>query len=43
MVKGLKFRVVALMACNDEIVPFQERNESVGDQRDLREIFGTEL
>ena len=29
--KGLEFRAVAVMACDDEIIPLQERIETVGD------------
>jgi superfamily I DNA/RNA helicase len=42
LAKGLEFRAVAVMACDDEIVPFQERIESIGDQGDLKEVYDTE-
>jgi hypothetical protein len=32
----------AVMACDDEIVPLQERIEMVGDDADLREVYDTE-
>jgi superfamily I DNA/RNA helicase len=30
------------MACDDEIVPSQERIETVGDDADLQEVYDTE-
>jgi len=30
------------MACDDEVIPLQERIESVGDDADLREVYDTE-
>lgn len=30
------------MACDDEIIPSQERIETVGDEADLREVYDTE-
>ena len=43
LAKGLKFRAVAVMACDDEIVPLQERIETVGDDADLREVYDTNV
>ena len=40
--KGLEFRAVVVMACDDEIIPSQERLESAGDDSDLQEIYDTE-
>jgi superfamily I DNA/RNA helicase len=42
LAKGLEFRAVAVMACDDDVVPLQERIESVGDHGDLREVYETE-
>lgn len=42
LAKGLEFRAVAVMACDDEIIPSQERMEAVGDDADLEEIYNTE-
>lgn len=42
LAKGLEFRAVALMACDDEIIPLQERIETVGDDADLQEVYDTE-
>jgi superfamily I DNA/RNA helicase len=35
LAKGLEFRAVAVMACDDEIIPSQERIENVADDADL--------
>lgn len=42
LAKGLEFRVVVVMACDDEIIPLQERIETVGDDADLQEVYDTE-
>ena len=42
LAKGLEFRAVAVMACDDEILPLQERIETVGDDADLQEVYDTE-
>lgn len=42
LAKGLEFRAVAVMACDDEIVPLQDRIENVGDDADLQEVYDTE-
>jgi mRNA-degrading endonuclease RelE of RelBE toxin-antitoxin system len=42
LAKGLEFRAVALMACDDEVIPLQERIETVGDNADLQEVYDTE-
>jgi superfamily I DNA/RNA helicase len=42
LAKGLEFRAVAVMACDDEVIPLQERIEAVGDSADLQEIYDTE-
>lgn len=42
LAKGLEFRVVAVMACDDEVLPLQSRIESVGDDGDLQEVYDTE-
>lgn len=42
LAKGLEFRAVTVMACDDEIMPLQERIESVGDDADLQEVYDTE-
>ena len=40
--KGLEFRAVAVMACDDEVIPSQERIETVADDADLEEVYNTE-
>ncbi len=42
LAKGLEFRAVAVMACDDEVIPLQERIETVGDDADLQEVYETE-
>ena len=42
LAKGLEFRAVVVMAGDDEIVPLQERIETVGDDADLKEVYETE-
>ncbi len=42
LAKGLEFRAVIVMACDDEVIPLQERIETVGDDADLREVYDTE-
>ena len=42
LAKGLEFRAVVVMACDDEIIPFQERIETVADDTDLEEVYNTE-
>ena len=40
--KGLEFRAVVVMACDDEIIPLQDRIETIGDDADLQEVYDTE-
>ena len=40
--KGLEFRAVVVMACDDEIIPLQERIELIADDADLEEVYNTE-
>jgi mRNA-degrading endonuclease RelE of RelBE toxin-antitoxin system len=42
LAKGLEFRSVIVMACDDEIIPSQVRIEQVGDDADLEEVYNTE-
>jgi hypothetical protein len=42
LAKGLEFRGVAVMACDDGVLPLQERIESVTDESDLEEVYNTE-
>ena len=42
LAKGLEFRAVVVMGCDDEVIPLQERIEAVGDSADLQEVYDTE-
>ncbi len=42
LVEGLKFRAVAVIACNDAISPLRERIENMSDNADLEEVYNTE-
>jgi hypothetical protein len=42
LAKGLEFRAVAVMACDDDVVPLQQRIQSAGEGSDLQEIYDTE-
>lgn len=42
LAKGLEFRAVGVMACDDEVIPLQERIETVSDEGDLEDVYSTE-
>lgn len=42
LAKGLEFRAVVVMACDDEVIPLQERVEAVTDEADIEEVYNTE-
>ena len=42
LAKGLEFRAVAAMACDDEVIPAQGRIESVAEESDLQEVYDTQ-
>jgi superfamily I DNA/RNA helicase len=42
LAKGLEFRTVVVMACDDEVIPLQQRIETVADDADLEEVYSTE-
>lgn len=42
MAKGLEFKAVIVMACDDEILPLQERIETIADESELNEVYETE-
>jgi superfamily I DNA/RNA helicase len=42
LAKGLEFRAVVVMACDDEVIPLQERIETVTDEADLEDVYNTE-
>ena len=39
LAKGLEFPAVAVMACDDEILPLQARIEAITDEADLEEVL----
>jgi superfamily I DNA/RNA helicase len=41
LAKGLEFKVVAVMAC-DDVLPLQERIETASDESELEEVYDTE-
>lgn len=42
LAKGLEFRGVVVMACDDEVIPLQTRIEAIVDEADLEEVYSTE-
>lgn len=42
LAKGLEFRGVAVLACDDEVIPLQSRIDGIGDEADLEEVYSTE-
>lgn len=42
LAKGLEFRAVVVMACDDEVIPLQSRIETVADEADLEEVYNSE-
>lgn len=40
--KGLEFRAVAVMACDDEVLPLLERMETATDDAGMEEVYETE-
>ncbi|RPI72401.1 MAG: ATP-dependent helicase, partial [Desulfobacteraceae bacterium] len=42
LAKGLEFRAVAVMACDDEVIPSLQRIETAADEADLEEVYNTE-
>lgn len=40
--KGLEFRTVVVMACDDEVIPLQARIETATDEGELEEFYATE-
>jgi mRNA-degrading endonuclease RelE of RelBE toxin-antitoxin system len=42
LAKGLEFRAVAVVACDDEVIPLQKRIEAVADDADLEDVYNTE-
>ena len=42
LAKGLEFRAVVVMVCDDEVVPLQSWIQSIADGADLQEVYNTE-
>ena len=42
LAKGLEFRAVAVMACDDEVLPLASRIDGIGDVADLEATYDTE-
>ena len=42
LAKGLEFKAVVVMACDDDILPLQDRIETVADEAELDEVYETE-
>lgn len=42
LAKGLEFRSVAVMGCDDEVIPSQTRIDAISDEADLDEVYHTE-
>ncbi len=42
LAKGLEFRAVAVMACDDEVLPLQARVAAVADEVELDDVYETE-
>ncbi len=42
LAKGLEFRSVAVMACDEDILPSPSRIENVADEADLEDVYDTE-
>lgn len=42
LAKGLEFRAVAVMACDEDVIPLQSRLETAADESELEEVYQTE-
>ena len=42
LAKGLEFRAVVVMACDDEVIPSQARIDTIADSADLEDVYKTE-
>ncbi len=42
LAKGLEYKAVAVIACDDNVLPLQERIETVADESELDEVHDTE-
>ena len=42
LAKGLEFKAVVVMACDDDVLPLQSRIADAADDSDLEEVYNTE-
>ena len=42
LAKGLEFKCVAVIACDDDVIPLQERIETAADESELDEVYQSE-
>ena len=42
LAKGLEFRAVAVMACDDDVLPLAERIDAIIEESDLDDVYQTE-
>ena len=42
LAKGLEFKAVAVLTCDEGVLPLQERIDTVGDEAELEEVYETE-
>jgi superfamily I DNA/RNA helicase len=42
LAKGLEFKAVAVLACDDEVIPLQFRLSAITDAADLEDVYNTE-
>jgi superfamily I DNA/RNA helicase len=42
LAKGLEFKTVAVMACDEDLLPLKERIEAVADEVELDDVYATE-
>ena len=42
LAKGLEFRVVLVIACDEDVIPDQNRIDGIRDQAELEEVYNTE-
>jgi mRNA-degrading endonuclease RelE of RelBE toxin-antitoxin system len=42
LAKGLEYKAIAVMACDDNVLPLQDRIETVADETELDEVYETE-
>ncbi len=42
LAKGLEYRAVAVIACDNDVLPLRSRIESIADEADLEDVYQTE-